>query len=248
MPSSGTVLITGGSRGIGAATVRLAVESGFDVLFTYANREDAARALIKELRGYGRTIHCSKVDVGIPADLDRLMANLPDDLAPPVGLVNNAGMTGRIGSFVDTTVETMRRTMEVNVLGSMLLTQHVVRAWIRSGTRGSIVNVSSMAATLGAAGEYVHYAASKGAVESFTVGLAKELASTGIRVNAVAPGTTLTDIHSAAGEPGRPLRVAGRIPMQRVARPEEIAEAIVWLLQDKASYVTGAVLKVAGGL
>ena len=248
MSSLGTVLISGGSRGIGAATVRLAVESGFDVVFSYASREDAASVLVHELQSCGRRVQGIQADVGVATDIERLMGRLSDDQEHLVGLVNNAGVTGPIGAFIETTVETMRRVTEVNVLGTMLLTQRVVRSWIGSRTRGSIVNVSSMAATLGAAGEYVHYAATKGAVESFTIGLAKELAPTGIRVNAVSPGTTLTDIHATAGEPGRPLRVASRIPMQRVARPDEVAEAIIWLLQDKSSYVTGSVLRVAGGL
>ena len=240
--------MTGGSRGIGAATVRLAAEAGFDVVFTYVSREDAARELVTDLQGINRRVRCIQADVGLPAHVDRLMAELPGDMGPLVGLINNAGVTGRLGPFVDVPLETMQRVTDVNLIGTMLLSQHVVRTWIAAGTRGSIVNVSSVAATLGAPGEYVHYAATKGAVESFTIGLAKELAPTGIRVNAVSPGTAMTDIHAAAGEPGRAQRVASRIPMQRVARADEIAEAIVWLLQDKASYVTGSVFKVAGGL
>ncbi|MEF7614466.1 SDR family oxidoreductase [Aquincola sp. MAHUQ-54] len=247
MQRRGMVLVTGGSRGIGAATVRLAAEAGFGVVFTYVSREDAARALVADLVQRGHRAHCIEADVGEPDHIDRLMSSLPQDMGPLVGLVNNAGLTGPLGAFVDTSLETMRRVTAVNVIGTMLLSRYVVAAWLAAGTHGSIVNVSSIAATLGAPGEYVHYAATKGAVESFTIGLAKELAATGIRVNAVSPGTTLTDIHATAGEPGRPQRVASRIPMQRVARPQEIAEAIVWLLEDKASYVTGSVLKVAGG-
>jgi NAD(P)-dependent dehydrogenase (short-subunit alcohol dehydrogenase family) len=177
-----------------------------------------------------------------------LPERLPPSFEPLAGLVNNTGITGPLGPFASASPETMRRVLDVNVLATMVLTQRVVQRWLDARTGGSIVNVSSIAAALGAPGEYVHYAASKAAVEAFTVGLAKELAEHDIRVNAVSPGTTLTDIHAAAGEPERPARVAARIPMKRPAEASEIAEAIVWLLSARASYVTGTVLKVAGGL
>ena len=244
----GTVLITGGSRGIGAATVRLAAAAGHDVVFTYAARHDAAEALIDDVRAKGGRAAAVQADAGDAAAIDAVLDAIPSDFAPLAGLVNNVGITGPLGAFLDTTEATMRRVLDVNVLATMLLTQRVVRRWRDEGRPGAIVNVSSIAATLGAPGEYVHYAASKAAVEGFTVGLARELAGHGIRVNAVAPGTALTDIHATAGEPGRPQRVAARIPMRRPGRAEEIAEAVVWLLSAKASYVTGAVLKVAGGL
>jgi NAD(P)-dependent dehydrogenase (short-subunit alcohol dehydrogenase family) len=162
-------------------------------------------------------------------------------------LVNNAGMTGRHGSFQDLPEHSLRLTFEVNVLAPMLLAQEAIRRWRSAGIAGRIVNISSIAATLGAPNEYVHYAATKAAIDAFTTGLGKELGPLGIRVNAVAPGTTLTDIHAAGGVPDRPAQVAGRIPMQRVARPDEIASAVLWLLSDAASYVTGTVLRVAGG-
>lgn len=141
-----------------------------------------------------------------------------------------------------------RRTFDVNVFGTMHCCQAVTRKWRAAGTHGAIVNVSSIAATLGAAGEYVHYAASKAAVEAFTIGFSREVAEFGIRVNAVAPGTTDTGIHAAGGDPDRPARVAPRIPLRRVAHPDEIAEAVVWLLSDKASYVIGSILRAGGGL
>ncbi|NML17246.1 SDR family oxidoreductase [Azohydromonas caseinilytica] len=248
MNSLGTVLITGGSRGIGAATARLVAAGGYDVCFTYASRHEAAQGVVAEVQALGRQAAALQADAGDTAAADGLLQRIPASLPPLVGLVNNAGITGPLGPFLQASPATMRQVLEVNVLGLMLLTQQVARRWRDEGRGGSIVNVSSIAATLGAPGEYVHYAASKAAVEGFTVGLAKELAGDGIRVNAVSPGTTLTDIHAAAGEPGRPQRVAARIPMRRPGEAHEIAEAIVWLLSQRSSYVTGSVLKVAGGL
>jgi NAD(P)-dependent dehydrogenase (short-subunit alcohol dehydrogenase family) len=246
--ASTTILITGGGRGIGAATARLCAAAGHDVAFTYSAQHDAAQALVAQIEALGRRAWAVQADVADPEAAQRVVDGIPAGFAPLAGLVNNAGITGPLGSFADTTVDTMRRVLDVNVLGTMAMSQCVLRRWLAGGTAGSIVNVSSIAATLGAAGEYVHYAASKAAVEGFTIGLAREVAAKGIRVNAVSPGTALTDIHAAAGEPGRPQRVAARIPMQRPAEAQEIAEAIAWLLSERASYVTGTVLKVAGGL
>lgn len=248
MTTPGTVLITGGSRGIGAATARLAAAAGHAVCVTYATQPAPAQALVAELRASGALAECLQADVGQPDVAEALLDRVPDTLPPLAGLVNNAGITGPLGGFEQASRATLQQVVDVNLLGTMLLTQQAVRRWRAGGRGGVVVNVSSIAATLGAPGEYVHYAASKAAVEAFTVGLAKELGETGIRINAVSPGTTLTEIHAAAGEPGRPQRVAARIPMRRPGEPQEIAEAIVWLLSDKASYVTGSVLKVAGGL
>ncbi|RYF60507.1 MAG: SDR family oxidoreductase [Comamonadaceae bacterium] len=246
---AGTVLITGGSRGIGAATVRLAARAGHSVCFTYLSRADAAQTLLDEVRQAGGQAHAVQAEVRNSVDADRLLQSLPADFPPLAGLVNNVGITGPLGPFLQTTEATMREVLEVNVLGAMLLAQAVLRHWQAKPAPGrSIVNVSSIAATLGAPGEYVHYAASKAALEAFTVGLAKEVAPQGVRVNCVSPGTTLTEIHAAAGEPGRPQRVAARIPMGRAGEADEIAQAIVWLLSPQASYATGSVLKVAGGL
>lgn len=252
----GTILVTGGSRGIGAATVRLAARAGHAVCFSYHTRADAAQAVVAQVQAAGGRAFAVQAQVRSTDDAVRLLRAVPADFPPLVGLVNNVGITGPLGAFDQTTEATMREVLEVNVLGMMLLTQQLLRQWKEQAPAqgGSVVNVSSIAATLGAPGEYVHYAASKAAVEAFTVGLAKEVArlgvgsGSGVRVNCVSPGTTLTDIHAAAGEPGRPQRVAARIPMQRPGEAEEIAEAIVWLLSPKASYATGSVLKVAGGL
>ena len=242
------ILITGGSRGIGAAFVRQAVEQGYGVCFTYATQEAQAQALVLELATQGVNVACLQADTGNTAAIAHLFRDAEQLVGPIDVLVNNAGITGPLGPFLQTTQDTMQQVLNVNVLGPMLLSKQAVRAWQARGAKGCILNVSSIAAKLGAASEYIHYAAAKGALESFTVGLAKELAAEGIRVNAIAPGTTLTDIHATAGEPGRPARVAARIPMQRPGKPEEIAEAMLWLISEKASYVTGAVMPVAGGL
>lgn len=243
-----TLVVTGGSRGIGAAVVRLAVEAGYAAYFTYVDRADAAEALVEALRQAGGRAACGRADVGDPAAAEAVLEAAEAALGPVTHLVNNAGITGRLGRFEDTSLETLRRVLDVNVLGTMLFCQQAVRRWRRDARPGVIVNLSSIAATLGSPGEYVHYAAGKAAVEGLTVGLAREVADCGIRVNAVSPGTALTEIHAAAGEPDRPARVAARIPMRRPGRPEEIAEAVLWLLSERASYVTGTVLRVAGGL
>ncbi len=169
-------------------------------------------------------------------------------LGPPTAVVNNAGITGRIGNFATLPLEVLRRTIDVNLLGTMLVAQEAVRRWQAAGIAGRLVNISSIAATLGAPGEYVHYAATKAAVDALTVGLGKEVASSGIRVNAVAPGTAFTDIHAAGGDPDRPARVASRVPMGRIAQPQEIAHAVLWLLSDEASYLTATVVRVSGGV
>jgi len=248
MTHPGTVIVTGGSRGIGSAIVRLAAASGYDVCFTYREQAGAAQALIEAVRALGREACCVQADVGDTAAAGQVFDAAGGMPHPVTALVNNAGMTGPIGPFAAVEPSMMRRIVDVNVIGTMLFSQLAVRYWTARRTGGGIVNISSIAAALGAPGEYVHYAASKAAVESFTAGLAREVAGQGIRVNAVSPGTTLTDIHAAAGEPDRPARVALRVPMRRVARPEEIAEAVVWLLSGKAGYVTGETIKVAGGL
>lgn len=247
MPPSG-VLVTGGSRGIGAEIVRLLATDGFAVAFTYQHRQADATALADELRSQGHEVLALRADLTQRDGPSELFTKLGSWSTRIEALVNNAGITGPLGTFDAVSMEVIRDVMEVNVVSLMQLTQLFLRQWKQSQVAGNVVNISSIAASLGAAGEYVHYAASKAAVEGFTVGLAKELASSGIRVNAVSPGTTLTEIHAAAGEPGRPQRVAEKIPMKRPAEATEIAEAVRWLISDRSSYVTGAILKVAGGL
>lgn len=245
--SGHSLLVTGGSRGIGAAIVRAAARAGARVCFSYQDRKDKAEALCAELGAQGLDVHAVQWNAADAGSAPRLLDAATSLAGPPDMLVNNAGITGRYGSFEDLPAEVLRRTFDVNVIAPMRLAQEAIRRWRHAGIAGRMVNISSIAATLGAPHEYVHYAASKAAVDAFTIGLAKELGATGIRVNAVAPGTTMTDIHAAIGVPGRPARVAAGIPMRRVAEPSEIASAVVWLLSDEASYVTGAILRVSGG-
>lgn len=246
--TSPCLLVTGGSRGIGAAIVRLAAEQGHNVCFSYLRDEEAAEKLISEFGREGSQVRAVRGDVAEPGFAARFFDAAEAAFGPATMLVNNAGVTGPIGRFSDATVETLRRTVDVNLLGPMLLAQEAVRRWESAGIGGRMVNISSIASTLGAPNEYVHYAATKAAIEALTVGLGKEVAAKGIRVNAVAPGTVFTDIHATAGEPGRPARVVDRVPMGRIAEPREIAEAVMWLLSDEASYVTATVLRVSGGL
>ncbi|MCC6458432.1 MAG: SDR family oxidoreductase [Caldilineaceae bacterium] len=242
------LIVTGGGRGIGAAVVRQAVQKGYAVCFSYAQNSDAAHHLVQELQGEGHQVIAVRGDVADPDAVCHLFEQAERKLGLVTALVNNAGITGRIGLFQDAELATLRRVLDVNVLGTMLCAQEAIRRWNKRDAIGRMVNISSAAATLGAANEYVHYAATKAAVEAFTVGLARELAATGTRINAVSPGTVYTDIHAAAGEPDRPKRVVSRIPMARIGEADEIANAVLWLLSDEASYITGTVLRVSGGL
>jgi len=240
------LIVTGGSRGIGAATARLAGRRKYSVCVNYVRDSAAADRVVSAIEAEGGRAAAIQADISIEQDVRRLFDRTEDALGPVNALVNNAGVTGLIGPFADTPTETIRRVLDVNVIGCMLCAREAVRRFPR-GHGGAIVNVSSVAATTGAPDEYVHYAASKAAVEIFTVGLAREVAPDGIRVNAVSPGSCHTDIHATAGEPDRPARVVSRIPLGRLGRPDEIAEAILWLLSGRASYATGAVLRVSGG-
>jgi NAD(P)-dependent dehydrogenase (short-subunit alcohol dehydrogenase family) len=242
------VIVTGGSRGIGAAICRVAARDGYDVCVSYVENAAAAEAVCADVAAAGGRAAAVKGDVADPSFAKRLFDECAERLGPASALVNNAGVTGAIGPFRAATVETMRRVLDVNLLGTMVCAQEAVRRWEASGTRGRIVNLSSIAGTTGSPDEYVAYAATKGGIETFTVGLAKEVATAGIRVVAVAPGIVHTDIHATSGEPGRPARVVSRVPMARVGEPKEIAEAVVWLLSEKASYVTGTVFRVSGGV
>jgi NAD(P)-dependent dehydrogenase (short-subunit alcohol dehydrogenase family) len=242
------LIVTGGSRGIGAAITRLAARDGYAVCFSYAHGGETAGELQRELGSRGCRVHGVRADIVDPDQVRMLFDQAEAVFGSPVALVNNAGITGKIGLFRDAELATLRRVVDVNVLGTMLCAQEAVRRWTAVGVRGSMVNISSVASTLGAAHEHVHYAATKAAVEALTIGLAREVAASGTRVNAVAPGTVFTGIHAAAGEPDRPARVVARVPMGRIGEAEEIAEAVLWLLSDKASYVTGSVLRVSGGV
>lgn len=246
--TKGVLLVTGGSRGIGAAIVRAAALRGYAVCFSYRADVAAASALKASLVEQGAAIHIVAGDVADTGFATALFDEATQALGPVTALVNNAGMTGVIGAFADLPLDVLRRTIDVNLLGSILMAQEAVRRWQTAGVAGRMVNISSVAATLGSPGEYVHYAATKAAIDALTIGLGKELAPTGIRVNAVAPGITYTDIHAAGGEPDRPERVKARIPLGRAAQADEIASAVLWLLSDEASYMTGSILRVGGGV
>jgi NAD(P)-dependent dehydrogenase (short-subunit alcohol dehydrogenase family) len=243
-------VIIGGSRGIGAATAERLASEGHDLLLTYVRHGDAADQLATRLTSYGVGCRAVSADVTREEEVAGLFDEVMTAFGVITGLVNNAGVTASIGALSDTPVDVVRRVVEVNLVGVLLCCRQAVPLMSsgRGGQGGAIVNVSSAAATTGAPHEYVHYAAAKAGVEALTIGLAKEVADEGIRVNAVAPGTVTTEIHADAGDPDRPIRVADRIPMRRAGRPEEIAEAVAWLLGTGASYTTGAVLRVAGGL
>jgi NAD(P)-dependent dehydrogenase (short-subunit alcohol dehydrogenase family) len=245
---AGVVVITGACRGIGAATALAAARQGYAVGVNYQRDARAAAGVVEQIRAGGGRAVAVKADVALPAEVARLFDEVAEALGPVTALVNNAGTTGRITRFVDLDLATLRQVIDVNLVGCMLCSQEALRRWAGGRGPGAIVNVSSVAAATGSPGEYVHYAATKAALEAFTRGLACEVAADGIRVNAVAPGTVQTGIHAAGGDPERPARVAPRIPLGRVGAPEEIAAAILWLLSDAASYTTGSVLTVAGGL
>ena len=246
--SPGVLLVTGGGRGIGAAVVRRAARAGIATAFSYQADETAAQALVSEVESAGSRALAIRQDVAEGDAVPGLFDAAEDWLGPVSMLVNNAGITGRIGSFADASADTLRQVAQVNLLGTMFMAQEAIRRWRARDAKGRMVNISSIAATLGAPGEYVHYAATKAGVEALTIGLGKEVAPHGIRINAVAPGTVHTDIHAAAGEPDRPARVVSRIPSGRVGEPDEVAAAVLWLLSDEASYVNATVLRVSGGL
>ena len=249
MSEAGVMLVTGGGRGIGAATARLAAQRGYAVCVNYVSNSTAAEALVADIADSGGRAIAVQGDVCSEEDVERMFARTEADLGPVTALVNNAGLTGLISRLDEAETATLRLCLEVNVMGTLLCSRTAVRRMsTRHGGRGgAIVNVSSGAASLGSPGEYVWYAAAKGAVDSFTIGLAREVAGEGIRVNAVAPGLTATEIHAASGDAGRLERIGKTVPLARPANAEEVAEPILWLLSDAASYVTGAILRVAGG-
>jgi NAD(P)-dependent dehydrogenase (short-subunit alcohol dehydrogenase family) len=236
-------VVTGGTRGIGAATARRLTADGHDLVLSYATDRAAAEATAAGLRDAGAACELVRADVADPEQVD-LLFDRAAALGQVTGLVNNAGVTLHVGDLADTPVEVVRRVVEVNLLGAILVARRAVRDMVAGG---SVVNVSSAAATLGSAHEYVHYAAAKAGVDALTMGLAQEVAPRGIRVNGVAPGIVRTGIHAAAGDADRLERVGSRVPLGRAGEPTEVAAAVAWLLGDDCPYATGATLRVAGG-
>jgi len=249
MPPAKVVIVTGGGRGIGAATARLAAARGYAVCINYLENSTAAEQIVAEIAAAGGRALALKADVARAEQVEAMFVACEEVLGPATALVNNAGLAGRISRLDAAAPDTIARVVEVNVLGILLCCRAAVRRMSpRHGDRGgAIVNLSSGAATLGSPGEYVWYAASKGAVDSATLGLAREVAGEGIRVNAVAPGMVETEIHATSGDATRLQRIGNATPIGRPATPEEVAAPILWLLSDEARYVTGEVLRVAGG-
>jgi NAD(P)-dependent dehydrogenase (short-subunit alcohol dehydrogenase family) len=244
----GPLLVTGGGRGIGAATVRAAAAAGYAVCVNYRSRRREAEDLADSVVQAGGRAMAVQADTSVEADVLRMFAAIDRQWGPLRGLVNNAGITGAAGSVSDVTLATLREVIDVNVIGCFLCAREAVRRMStrNGGPGGSIVNVSSRAAVLGGPGEWVHYAASKGAIDTMTVGLAREVGGQGIRVNAVRPGLIDTEIHAAGGDPDRLERLRPNVPVGRIGTAAEVAATIVWLLGEQASYVSGALVDVSG--
>ncbi|MDO8250717.1 MAG: SDR family oxidoreductase [Rhodoferax sp.] len=244
-----TLLITGGSRGIGAATALLAAQRGYAVAVNYTANSLAADEVVRQIRAGGGKAITVQADVGVEVQVMAMFETVDAKLGRLTALVNNAGVVDVAARVDEMSVERLRRMFDINVLGSFLCAREAVKRMSTrlGGAGGAIVNVSSVAARLGGPGQYVDYAASKGAIDTFTVGLAKEVALEGIRVNAVRPGIIETDIHASGGQPDRARQMAPLVPMQRAGTALEVAQAIVWLLSAESSYSTGALLDVAGG-
>ncbi|MEN5397222.1 SDR family oxidoreductase [Achromobacter xylosoxidans] len=243
------ILITGGSRGVGAATARLAAAQGYDVAISYVANEAAAQAVVADVQALGRRALAVRADSADPDQIAGLFNAIDREFGRLDVLVNNAAIIARQSRLEDLAFERMQRIFAVNSLGPMLCAQQAARRMSQrhNGRGGAIINISSAAARLGSPNEYVDYAASKGALESFTIGFSKEVAREGIRVNCVRPGHIYTEMHASGGEPGRVDRIKDTVPMGRGGQPEEVARAILWLAGDEASYVTGTFVDVTGG-
>lgn len=239
------VIVTGASRGIGAAIAELLAANGYRVAVNYAKDADAAQRVAARLSG----AIAVQADVSAEADVIRLFETVEQTVGPIHAVVNNAAITGGFSRVEAIEASMLERLFAVNVIGTMLCCREAIKRMStrKGGEGGGIVNISSIAARTGSAGEWVHYAASKGAVDTFTIGLAREVATEGIRVNAVAPGLVQTGIHEANGDPDRPQRLSPTIPMNRAGLPHEIASGVLWLLSPAASYVTGSILEIGGG-
>jgi len=243
------LLITGASRGIGAATAILSAKAGWDIVVNYTQNKQAAQALCTQLEALGAKTLCVQADVGEESQILNMFAQIDAHFGALHGLVNNAGVVDMACKVADMSWQRLDRMMRINILGTFACSREAIKRMSteHGGKGGSIVNLSSVAAKIGGAGVYVDYAASKGAIDSFTSGLSRELATQGIRVNAVRPGIIDTEIHASGGLPNRAKETAGVVPMQRAGTAEEVGKAIVWLLSNDASYTTGAILDVSGG-
>jgi NAD(P)-dependent dehydrogenase (short-subunit alcohol dehydrogenase family) len=238
------MIVTGGGRGIGAATCRLAAKQGYKVCVNYARDRASAEAMAKEIGGIA-----VQADVAVESEVLKLFEETDRRLGKLTVLVNNAGIVDRAARVDELSLARIERMLAVNVTGSLLCAREAIKRMStkHGGSGGSIVNLSSIAARIGAPGQYVDYAAAKGAIDVFTLGLSKEVGAEGIRVNAVRPGVIKTEIHASGGDPGRAERIGAGAPLGRAGEAEEIARAILWLASDEASYVSGAILDVAGG-
>ena len=243
------MIITGGSRGIGAATALLAAERGYDVAINFASNQSAADATVKAVQAKGRRAIAVKGDVANEADMLKLFEACDKQLGKLTCLVNNAGVVDLKSRFDEMSVARWKRMFDINVIGSFICAREAVKRMSKKhgGAGGTIINISSAAARIGAAGTYVDYAAAKGAIDVFTLGLAREVAGEGIRVNALRPGIIDTGIHATGGEPDKFNQSASVVPMGRGGQPAEMAEAILWLASDQSSYSTGMVLDASGG-
>jgi NAD(P)-dependent dehydrogenase (short-subunit alcohol dehydrogenase family) len=246
--TSKTLIVTGGSRGIGAEICKLAAKDGWKVAVNYASNRAAADRVVKEIQAAGGKAAAFPGDVAKEADILKLFQQAEQQLGPIGGLVNNAGISGGICRIEAVSADAVRDVLMVNVLGTILCAREAVKRMStkHGGAGGVIVNLSSVVVRLGSPGVFVHYAASKGAIDTFTFGLAQEVAGEGIRVNAVSPGLIDTEIHAAAGDPERVAKAGPNLPMKRAGKAAEVAEAVVWMLSPKASYSSGAILSVSG--
>lgn len=246
---NGVAIVTGASRGIGAATARLLGKNGYAVCVNYVRDARAANAVVESIRDGGGNALAIAADVSVGKEVERLFRTAEDSLGTITALVNNAGILEKQTTVAEMTEERINRVLRINVASYFLCAREAVRRMSKAygGKGGAIVNVGSAASRLGSAGEYVDYAASKGAIDSMTIGLSNEVAPYGVRVNTVRPAFIYTEIHASGGEPGRVDRVKGGVPLRRGGLPEEVAEAILWLLSARSSYTTGSFIEVSGG-
>lgn len=243
------MLVTGASRGIGAETARLAAKSGFDVCVNFNQNESAAREVVAAIEAEGRRAIAVRANIAIETEVSKLFETIDHQLGCLTALVNNGAVLEKQCDFEDISLQRLKRVFDINVGGSFLCAREAVKrmSYRHGGPGGTIVNLSSRAAVLGSAHEYVDYAASKGAIDSMTIGLANEVADQGIRVNAVRPGLIDTDMHASGGEPGRVDRMKSGVPMKRAGLPIDVAKAILWLSTDGSAYTTGSFIEVSGG-